>query len=183
MFVPRSPLPAQITLPHQLSNTTLLTQLSLSTRCNRQPHMHSPTSTSQCQCITHILHTRICTRRSRAIPPITRCTIGTTVILHTRRPLPSCIPRPSITRNACHPMLTTLVRPPSSVPSLLSFPRQLPAIRVPQPRLRLLPATKIKSRIILLSTSVRLVSRPLRFLRRTSSIGTRSNRDWIRGPR
>ena len=172
MFVPRSPLPAQITLPHQLSNTTLLTQLSLSTRCNRQPHMHSPTSTSQCQCITHILHTRICTRRSRTIFPIPRCTTGTTIIPHTRHHPLSCIPRSQITRNVSHRILTTLALPSCSVPLLPHSPPRSPAIRIPPLKLQLPPVTKIKSHTILhrTSTSERPVSHHPPSLRKINSI-------------
>ena len=182
--MPCSPQSAQVTLSHRLSNTTPLTQLNWSTHCNPQPHTHSPSSTNRCRCITNILHTLTCTRRSRTIFPILRCTTGTTIIPHTRHHPLSCIPRPQITRNVFHPILTTLARPSCSVPLLLYFPPRPPAIRIPQPKLRLPPATKIKNHTIPRPPymSGRLAPHRLLSLRRTNLICTRSKRDWTRGP-
>jgi len=168
----RNPQPPRITFSHPLSTTIPPTHLNLSTRSNRQPHTRSRSLTNRCQCITNILHITTCTRRSRAISPMLRCTTGTTVTLRTRhRPL-SCTPPPSITRNAHHCILNTLARPSCSVPFLPHFPRQPPAIKIPQQKLWSPPATKIKSRTILrrTSTSGRLAFHHLLSLRRTSWI-------------
>jgi len=156
---PNFPSP-RTTFTHQPSTTTLPIQPNLSTNCNHQRHTSSPSLRSRCQCIINTPHTLICTRRSRTISPIPQCTVGITVILHTRHPLLSFILRSSITPSACHHMLTTLVPPVCSVPFLLYFLPHPPATRIPQPRLRSPLVTKIKSHSIppRLFTSVRLAS-------------------------
>lgn len=172
-FIPRNPIPPRITFSHLLNNIIQSTRLNSSIRCNRRLHTRSLSSTSRCQCITDIPHTLICTRRSRLISLMLRCIAGTTIILPTRHHPPSCILLLSITRSACHRTLTILAPPPScSAPFLRCFPPQSPTIRIPQPKFRLPPVIKFKSRTIPRPPfmSGRLVSHLPLSLRKTSSI-------------